>query len=335
MPQAPSYVRTKSFTDNSGDRTDHAALNSEFDKVSTSINAIRANQALLQRDDGTLEHKTVGLVQLTDEAKAGLATPGPKGDKGDIGPVGPAGPKGDKGEVGASFVESEKGLYSERANYDNETAGFAFLALDTGMLYFKLSSATGDWSIGYAFGKGDKGDKGDTGAQGPQGLTGLRGLKGDKGDKGDTGPAGPPGAVDYTKVIRNDQVAPQTMQGSLNLQALEAAQTVKAQYYLFAQDTRLDVASGRLRVATNQTTPQLKGLQAKDFISSGSGAATTGYLLSTGADIGTLFEPVGTAASKLATVDPTPVVIDLTGKTQITLELSVVGTEIKITGTSS
>lgn len=335
MPQAQPYNRTKSFTDNSGDRTDHVSLDAELDAVSTSVNQLRANQALLQKDDGTLADKSVGVDQLTDAAKLGLATPGPKGDTGDKGDKGDVGGPGNKGDVGASFVAAKNGLYAQRTTYDAEESGFSFLAMDNGMLYFKLSAAAADWSTGYVFGKGEKGDKGDKGDQGIRGLTGLRGLKGDTGIKGDQGTQGQPGAVDYTKVIRNDQVSAQTMQGSLNLQSLAAAQKVSSQAYLFSQDTRLDIISGRMRIATNQATPALKGVQAKDFISNGLGSETTGYLISTGADIGTLFDPAGSSASKLASVDPTPISIDIAGKTQITLNLIVVGTEIKLVGSAS
>ena len=44
------------------------------------------------------------------------------------------------------------------------------MAMDTGELFFKLSDASGDWSVGHPFGKGDKGD------QGVQGLPGAPGL---------------------------------------------------------------------------------------------------------------------------------------------------------------
>ena len=209
------------------------------------------------------------------------------------------------------------------------------MAVDNGMLYFKLSNASGDWSSGYAFGKGPKGDTGAQGPQGPIGLTGLRGEKGDTGVQGPQGPTGPAGVVDYTRVILNDQVSPQTMQGSLNLQSLSAAQNITAQSFIFSQDTRLDIVSGRLRVATNQQTPQLKGVHASSYLSAGNSKNNTGFLISTGADIGTLFDPAGAADNKLATVDPTAVVLDISAATTITLSLTVVGTEVKLSGSVS
>ena len=114
---------------------------------------------------------------------------GPKGDKGDKGDQGDQGPqgekgldgvvsfdlltpeqqlflkgekgdKGDKGDRGDSFTINAVGLKASQGLYDNRPIDFSFLAIDEGKIYFKLSSATGDWSIGAPFGKGDKGDAG-------------------------------------------------------------------------------------------------------------------------------------------------------------------------------
>lgn len=84
---------------------------------------------------------------------------------------------GIKGDPGESFTPDVRGLLSEKANYDAESKGFAFLAIDGGAMYFKLSDAEGDWSESIPF----RGEKGDTGAPG------IKGEKGDKGDKGDNG----------------------------------------------------------------------------------------------------------------------------------------------------
>lgn len=187
MPQAPSYNRTKNFSENNPDRTDHAALNSELDKVATSINALRTNAALLQNDDGTLKNAIVTLANLDPDLIPDLIGP-----VGPIGPEGPAGPAGEglpgvKGDTGASFNADIRDLYANRGLYDLQPKGFSMLAMDTGMLYFKLSNAAGDWSTGAEFGKGDTGD---VGPQGPQGIQGIQGIQGLQGDSG----AGTPGA---------------------------------------------------------------------------------------------------------------------------------------------
>ncbi|MBC2768565.1 hypothetical protein [Pusillimonas minor] len=65
MAQPPRYNRTKDFAEDYGDNTDHPALNAELDAVSSSVNAIRANLALVQRDDGGLAN---GIV--TEESLA-------------------------------------------------------------------------------------------------------------------------------------------------------------------------------------------------------------------------------------------------------------------------
>lgn len=120
--------------------------------------------------------------------------------------------KGAKGDRGQSFVPNATEAFANRSNYDSEDPGFAFLAIDEGMIYFRLDP-TG-WSNGMPFGKGDQGDKGETGADGREvefqrtathiqwryigsstwiNLVPLVDLKGDKGDKGDPGDPGTPG----------------------------------------------------------------------------------------------------------------------------------------------
>ena len=114
---------------------------------------------------------------------------GPKGDKGDQGDIGLTGPQGekgldgvvsfdlltpeqqlflkgengDKGDKGDAFTMNAVGLKASQGLYNNRPINFSFLAIDEGKIYFKLSSATGDWSIGVPFGKGDKGDTGNDG----------------------------------------------------------------------------------------------------------------------------------------------------------------------------
>lgn len=59
--------------------------------------------------------------------------------------------KGQKGDTGESFVADIEGLTDERANYDGKEKGFAFLDIETGTLYWKLSDEEGDWSKGISF----------------------------------------------------------------------------------------------------------------------------------------------------------------------------------------
>jgi len=125
---------------------------------------------------------------------------GDKGDTGDQGPVGPAGAKGDKGDRGEAFTVNAQGNLAGRAAYDSQAAGFSYLDVENGNLYFRTGAS--GWSSAIPFGKGDKGDqgdvgpagpagpKGDTGAQGPQGVEGAQGPKGDTGAQGPAGPTG-------------------------------------------------------------------------------------------------------------------------------------------------
>ena len=57
--QPPRYERTKDFTEDYGDNTDHAALNAEFDKVGETTDKIRENLKKIQRDDGALANGIV------------------------------------------------------------------------------------------------------------------------------------------------------------------------------------------------------------------------------------------------------------------------------------
>jgi hypothetical protein len=193
--QAPAYNRIKNFTENNPDRTDHAALNGELDNAANSINALRANLNLLQKDDGTLQTAIINLANLTDAAIAALRVPGAQGIQGVQGERGIQGIQGVKGDVGSSFNADVRDLFANRDLYNLQPKGFSFLAIDTGNLYFKQSNSATDWSQGFVYGKGDKGDKGDTGAQGAQGIQGLQGIKGDKGDTGAPGSDGLDGAI--------------------------------------------------------------------------------------------------------------------------------------------
>lgn len=336
MSQAPEYNRQKNFLDNNPDRTDHGALNREFDDVSVSVNALRANQALLQADDGTLKAGTVGVEQLTPDAQAHLSRPGPIGPEGPDGPAGPEGPGGPAGPVGASFNADVRGLSAERGDYDNRLKGFSFLAMDTGLLYFKLSATVGDWSTGYVFGKGEPGT---AGGQGPQGLRGLQGLRGPDGPMGPMGPAGPtgnPGVVDYSKVIRNDVTTDQSLQGALSAQSFSGAMSVAAPQVVFTgYQFRLIPDNSRLRLDDGQNTPTLQSLQLATVVTNGTGATNTGVKLGSGVDIGTLFDPAGAAAGKLASVDTAPKTVSLVGKTSLTITLQQSGNHVFLVVTTA
>lgn len=195
MTAATAYNRTKNFAENNPDRTDHTALNAELDKVSTSINELRTNLALLQKDDGSLQNAVVQLLNITNEALTALRVPGPVGPQGPAGPTGPQGIQGPKGDTGASFNADVRDLFANRGLYGLQPKGFSFLALDTGLLYFKLSETNNDWSDGFQYGKGETGATGPQGPQGPQGLQGLQGIKGDTGATGPAGTNGTDGAV--------------------------------------------------------------------------------------------------------------------------------------------
>ncbi len=188
MSAAPAFNRIKNFGENTGDRTDHDALNAELDRVALSISALRANAALLQADDGSLAAEAVTLASISAEAIDALSVPGPSGPAGPQGIQGLQGIQGIKGDRGASFDADARDVFASRVLYDLQPKGFSFLSLDTGVMYFKLSAASADWSGAYTYGKGD------TGATGPQGIQGIQGAQGLQGIQGVPGAAGAAGA---------------------------------------------------------------------------------------------------------------------------------------------
>lgn len=193
--QAQAYNRTKNFLENNPDRTDHGSINSELDEVSTSINVLRANAAMLQDDDGGLKNSIVLLANLAAEVIEGLRGPqGVQGVQGNIG-QGIQGVVGQTGSVGASFDADARDLFANRGLYDLQAAGFSMLAIDTGLMYFKLSSASGNWSAGVQFGRGETGVQGVMGVTGNTGIQGLQGIQGVQGNIGSAGANGTNGVV--------------------------------------------------------------------------------------------------------------------------------------------
>ena len=68
MAQPQAYNRTADFTEQDGDATDHVAINVELDAAAVSINALRTNLTLIQRDDGALKNGIVTAESLADSA---------------------------------------------------------------------------------------------------------------------------------------------------------------------------------------------------------------------------------------------------------------------------
>lgn len=73
MSQAPRYERGKNFAEDYGNETDHAAMNMELDAVAASVNSLRANQAILQNDDGSLRQGIVTVDSVDSALKDALS----------------------------------------------------------------------------------------------------------------------------------------------------------------------------------------------------------------------------------------------------------------------
>lgn len=68
MAQPQAYNREVDFTERDGDDTNHAGINAEMDAAALSINQIRDNLALIQRDDGGLQNGVVTAESLAPSA---------------------------------------------------------------------------------------------------------------------------------------------------------------------------------------------------------------------------------------------------------------------------
>lgn len=179
----------------------------ELQDIETSNNQIVDALKDVRRSDGKLKNGIVTPESLGPGVLDGVQGPagpegpvgpvGPQGPRGLTGPVGPVGPEGPQGVqgvqgvqglAGQSFTPDAIGPVSEQSSYDDEPEGFAFLDATNGLLYFKLSNASGDWSVGAMFGRGPQGPQGQQGIQGPQGVQGEQGIQGPSvsdGGKGD------------------------------------------------------------------------------------------------------------------------------------------------------
>ncbi|MDQ2150063.1 hypothetical protein RBI22_15195 [Alcaligenaceae bacterium C4P045] len=328
MSQAPAYNRKKNFQNDSPDRTDHGALNTEFDAVASTLNVLRQNAAIIQRDDGALAYRSVGFDQLTDAAKAGLATPGPRGLQGIQGIQGVQGVQGDFGPVGASFNADSVGIASERDVYDNRLKGFSFFAINTGLLYFKLSNTMGDWSQGFPLGRGEQGPRG---LQGIQGIQGVQGVEGPRGLQGVQGIQGPVGTPDLSTTVRNNTDTPQGVQGTLSAPNFEASGGYKGTSYLIGQSVRMRQRGGRLSIDNGQEqNPSLIDVELNTVYTRGTNVANTGIKLANGDDLGTLFDPSGSSSNKLAGVQVGESSVSITGKTTVTAKLTVENNQLII-----
>lgn len=73
MAQPRAYNRTKDFTQDFGNETDHSSLNAELDAAGNSINDIRANMAILQADDGKLRPNVVTVDSIDNSVRDDLS----------------------------------------------------------------------------------------------------------------------------------------------------------------------------------------------------------------------------------------------------------------------
>src|ERR1700746_1756877 len=100
MAQPPPYDPSTSFISYAGSLPGFPGqqLDTEFDNLETTTDAIRNNLALIQRDDGALANESVDVMQLVPGLRPGNGSgAGPAGPPGPPGPPGPTGPAGTAG----------------------------------------------------------------------------------------------------------------------------------------------------------------------------------------------------------------------------------------------
>ena len=101
----------------------------------------------------------------------------------------PVGAKGDKGE---SYTINATGTTAGRTAYDTQSVGFSYLDITLSIVYFKLSTTSGDWSTGTSFGKGEDGADGENGT----GITSIAFYS----TTSDNGLASQPGGIDTYRI---------------------------------------------------------------------------------------------------------------------------------------
>lgn len=123
--------------------------------ISSDVDAVREASELAISAVSEIENLTATAQTLAVGAQAsasynpstGVLTVGlPSGEDG------VDGIDGEKGDKGDNFTVDAIGTYLDRGSYNSEIEGFVFLDSDAGVLYFKLSSSVGDWSVGVPFG---------------------------------------------------------------------------------------------------------------------------------------------------------------------------------------
>jgi hypothetical protein len=121
-------------------------VDQEFDRTNNSLKDTIDFVRQAIADDGSIKPAAVPSVQ------------------GPIGPTGLTGPDGPQGPTGQSYQPDAIGPTGDRAAHDAQTTGFSFLDTTLGVLYFKNSATSADWSDGFPF------TIGQTGPAGPRGT---------------------------------------------------------------------------------------------------------------------------------------------------------------------
>lgn len=205
-------VNANTATTQAGVATDQATIATTQAGISTTQAITSTAQAVISTDQANIAtaQATTSIAQAdiaTNKANSilGLTTQAATGAAGSLATVSynPVDgkmtfsiPQGIQGIRGEAFTVNSVGLAADRPLYNTQVKGFSFLAIDAGLVYFKLSNTSADWSIGAPFGKGDQGDIGLTG----NGITGISFLS----TTHASGLAGKSGGTDTYKITTSN-----------------------------------------------------------------------------------------------------------------------------------
>ncbi|MEY9506913.1 hypothetical protein ABIE87_006471 [Bradyrhizobium diazoefficiens] len=184
MSQPPPYTPAHSFVSDSSTLANFPgqALDVEFNDIKTTTDAIRANLALIQRDDGALANNSITYDQLSVALQTAGLQPATLWIVGFTYPV------------GYNVIQSAN-LYR------------CLIAHTSGT--FATDLAAGKWLLVTSLAAGPQGPQGIQGVQGPQGIQGIQGVQG----------AGYGGSSTTSLLIQNSTTKTFTTQSGLAYQA--------------------------------------------------------------------------------------------------------------------
>ena len=178
------YPEVEEMYENTGTLKSEAELSKNASAASAAASASSAGVATTRAN----EIKNVS-AQANTLSSGSLATVSYNSTDGKFTFGLPVGAKGDKGE---SYTINATGTTAGRTAYDTQSVGFSYLDITLSIVYFKLSTTSGDWSTGTSFGRGEDGADGADGT----GIASIAFYS----TTSDNGLASQPGGIDTYRI---------------------------------------------------------------------------------------------------------------------------------------